>query len=98
LVGQAWGFFLAGVGLGAFAVAIGLSHNASWVVIPAAIGVVAAGMSLTTTMRRCRMDTDMPDSSLKLWWARRGLWLMMGSNLPIYVAIAGAAVALNRHR
>lgn len=97
LVGQAWGFFLAGVALAAFAVAVGVSHHASWVLILAAIGLLAGGMSLTATMKRCRMNTDAPDRPVNLWWARRGLWLMLGSNLPIYVAIAGAAVALNHH-
>lgn len=97
-VAQAWGFLFGSVTIGVIAAEVGLTHHAAWVLAPAGAGVLAGFAVLRNVHGRVATATttapQRPD--VASWWARRGMWWMLLSGLPSWVAIDAAALALHR--
>jgi hypothetical protein len=93
---QAYGFAAGDVFIAIFAVAIGSTHGMSWVILPAALGVGCDAWQVARI--RTRQHQSSPsDTTLADWWRRHGLWQMLASSLPVYLALVASAVALARH-
>lgn len=95
-VTQASGFASGALFIGVVAIVMGYTNNAAWVLVPALLGMAASCLAWRYTYRRYREMT--PDSAkrLLLWWRSRGLWLVLACSVPVYVAVAGAALSMNR--
>jgi hypothetical protein len=95
---QALGSFIATLALGVLAIVLGISHHEAWVVVPAIIGIAGSASLVASCTRWYRREGRSRDGVFPGWWRRWGVWMLVLIGIPTWVAVAGMAIGLQRHR
>lgn len=93
---QAIGWFCGAVALGVLACGIGVAKHSEWLIIPAVLGVMMSGVVVRDCHRWYKRDGKQPSDGFRAWWPRRGVWLLLSSGIPTWVAVGGMAFALRQ--
>lgn len=91
-LGQAIGFLIGEVVIGAIASVLGIANHVAWVVILVLVGTGLNISVFAIFVRRSRYDAV---AALR-WWASRGLFAMLAASIPTYAAIAIAVAHMKR--
>ena len=88
---------MAAYALGLFAAVLGAMHDAAWIALVALVGMMTTTYMAHRTGRWYRSQMSGASTWSREWWPRRGLWLMIACEIPVFVAVGCLAFVSQPH-